>query len=104
MSAYFMHNDPSIYPNPLEFIPDRWLGDIDPAMNQNLVPFTRGSRNCIGSNLALSEINLALAVLFRPAAPRMRLHETDESDVLQVHDFVNPLPRLDSLGVRVVVE
>ncbi|KAL9577882.1 MAG: hypothetical protein Q9212_006085 [Teloschistes hypoglaucus] len=49
MSAYFMHNDPSVYPNPLEFTPERWLGDIDPAMTQQFVPFTKGSRNCIGS-------------------------------------------------------
>ena len=48
MSAYFMHSDPKVYPKPFEFIPERWLGYVDPAMYQNFVPFCRGSRNCLG--------------------------------------------------------
>ena len=48
MSCYLMHTDPSVYEKPFEFIPERWLGDIDPAMNHNYVPFSRGSRNCLG--------------------------------------------------------
>lgn len=51
----------------------------------------------------MAEISLVLAVLFRPDGPRMGLFETDESDVKHVHDFVVPLPKLDSLGVRVTV-
>lgn len=46
---------------------------------------------------------LALAVLFRPGGPKFELFDTDESDVVQVHDFLLPLPRLDSKGVRVMV-
>jgi hypothetical protein len=37
-----MHNDPSVYENPSEFMPERWLGDIDPNMMRNFTPFTRG--------------------------------------------------------------
>lgn len=48
MSAYLMQSDPSVYPEPKKFQPERWLGDIDPAMNRNYVPFCRGSRNCLG--------------------------------------------------------
>ena len=47
MSDYFMHTNASVYERPFDFIPDRWLGDIDPAMNRNYVPFSRGSRNCL---------------------------------------------------------
>lgn len=43
-----MHTDPEVYPEPFKFIPERWLGDYDPKMNRNWVPFTRGSRNCLG--------------------------------------------------------
>lgn len=42
MSAYLMHSDPSVYESPSEFIPERWLGDIDPDMMRNFVPFSRG--------------------------------------------------------------
>lgn len=48
MSAYFMHSDPTTYPEPFKFVPDRWLGEYNPAMNRNFVPFSRGSRNCLG--------------------------------------------------------
>jgi cytochrome P450 len=42
MSAYLMHTDPEVYPEPFSFIPERWLGDIHPNMNRNFVPFCRG--------------------------------------------------------------
>ncbi|KAI0812130.1 cytochrome P450 [Xylaria sp. FL0064] len=103
MSAYLMHSDPSAYPSPGEFIPERWMGEIDPAMHRSFVPFCRGSRNCLGMNLAMAEISLALAVLYRPNGPKMELFETDESDVKQAHDFLIPLPKLDTKGVRVLI-
>lgn len=43
MSGYLMHSDPDVYPSPFTFDPDRWLGDIDPHMLRNFVPFTRGT-------------------------------------------------------------
>ncbi|KAI0532735.1 cytochrome P450 [Xylaria digitata] len=104
MSSYFMHMDPDIFPNPSDFTPERWLGTtINPLMNRNFVPFSRGSRTCLGSNLALAEISLVLAVLFRPNGPKLELFETDESDVRVAHDFGVPLPKLDTKGVRAYV-
>ena len=44
-----MHMDPEVFPEPHEFIPDRWLGNYDARMNRNYVPFVRGSRNCLGA-------------------------------------------------------
>lgn len=48
MGAYLMHTDPAVFVEPFSFIPERWLGEIDPHMNRNFVPFTKGSRNCLG--------------------------------------------------------
>ena len=48
MSAYFQHIDEEVYPDPFSYKPERWLGNIDPNMNRNYVPFCRGSRNCLG--------------------------------------------------------
>ena len=53
MSAYMMHSDPDVYPDPFKYLPERWLGDIDPNMYRNFVPFSRGSRNCIGQKYVL---------------------------------------------------
>lgn len=49
MSVGHMHMDPEVFPEPHEFIPDRWLGNYDARMNRNYVPFVRGSRNCLGA-------------------------------------------------------
>lgn len=48
-------------------------------------------------------MSLALAVLYRPNGPQFELFETDESDVAQAHDFLIPLPKLDTKGIRVLV-
>ncbi|KAK4206663.1 putative cytochrome P450, putative EED11494.1 cytochrome P450 [Rhypophila decipiens] len=104
MGAYSLHTDPDVYPEPFKFIPERWLGDYDPRMNRNWVPFSRGSRNCLGINLANAEMNHAMAVLFRPGGPKLSLYETDESDIAQAVDFLMPLPKLDSRGTRVMIE
>ncbi|KAL8727252.1 MAG: hypothetical protein Q9166_006171 [cf. Caloplaca sp. 2 TL-2023] len=96
--------DPTVYPSPFTFTPECWLGDINPHMLRNFVPFTRSSRNCLGQNLAQAELSLAIAVLFRPGAPRMELFGTDVGDTDHVHDFVVPLPRLDTKGVRITVQ
>ncbi|KAL3478677.1 cytochrome P450 [Aspergillus californicus] len=103
MSAYLMHSDPTVYPKPRIFNPERWLGSINPAMNRNYVPFSRGSRNCLGMNLAMAEMSLCLAVLYRPGGPRLELFETDESSVTPVHDFLLPLPAIETEGIRVLI-
>lgn len=48
MSAYMMHTDPLVYQDPFKFEPERWLDNVTPAMNRNLVTFSKGSRNCLG--------------------------------------------------------
>ncbi|KAK8121315.1 hypothetical protein PG999_005435 [Apiospora kogelbergensis] len=103
MSTYLMHTDAEVYPSPFTFDPDRWLRRIGPLMDRNFVPFCRGSRNCTGQNLAMAEISLVLAVLFRPRGCKLELFETDESDVKMAHDFLLPLPKLSSRGLRVLV-
>jgi cytochrome P450 len=51
MSAYWMHNDPGVFPDPGAFEPTRWI-DANPehlkVMRAYCVPFAKGSRNCVG--------------------------------------------------------
>lgn len=51
----------------------------------------------------MAEMSLILAVLFRTGAPKLALFETDESDVKQAHDFLIPIPKITTKGVRAVV-
>lgn len=48
-------------------------------------------------------MNLVIAALFRPNGPNFDLFKTDESDIILAHDYMLPLPRLNSEGLRVVV-
>jgi cytochrome P450 len=67
-----------------------------------LVNFSRGTRACLGINLAYAEIYLTLAAVFRRFD--LELFETTREDVDIVHDFFSPSARLDSKGVRVLVK
>ncbi len=50
MDAVHMHLDPSIFPNPRNFNPDRWLEaeKRGERLDKYLVPFSKGSRQCVG--------------------------------------------------------
>jgi hypothetical protein len=41
--------DPDMYPEPFKYKPERWLGDVTPAIHRNFVPFSKGSRGYLGS-------------------------------------------------------
>ena len=52
---------------PDDFVPERWLPNIDPKSEFSrddraaCQPFSLGTRNCIGKNLAYAEMRLILA-------------------------------------------
>ena len=54
------------------------------------------------NSLAYCELNLILSALFRPNAPEFDMVDTDESDVMPVHDLIVPMPKLDTKGVRIL--
>jgi cytochrome P450 len=60
--AIVQHND-QIYPEPNHFDPSRW-DKINPTPYEYL-PFSSGSRMCIGATFALMEMKLALAMLLQ---------------------------------------
>ena len=62
-SPYLHHTNPEIFPHPTIFKPERWLDD--PSLTKYLLAFGRGSRMCLGMNLAMAEIYMTLAYVFR---------------------------------------
>jgi cytochrome P450 len=103
MTSMFIHKNSRIFPEPHEFRPDRWLqGNPRERLDRYLVPFSKGTRACLGMNLASAEIYITLAAVFREFD--MELYETTREDVDTVHDFFISSPRLDSKGVRVLVK
>lgn len=43
-----MHTNPQMYEKLFEFIPDRWLGDVNLPIKKSFVPFSQGSVHCLG--------------------------------------------------------
>lgn len=104
MTPYMIHMNPDIFPAPQEFRPERWLqggAESTGSLKRYFLPFGKGSRICLGMNLAYAELYLTLAAVFRRF--ELRLFETTRADVDMAHDFIGASARLDSKGVRVVV-
>ncbi|KAL2406813.1 Cytochrome P450 monooxygenase sdnE [Exophiala dermatitidis] len=101
VSMYSMHvlMDETVFPNPHKFDPNRWIDN--PGLERYFVAFGKGSRSCLGINLAQAEIYLALAAVFGRFT--FQLHDTDVSDVQTAHTYLLPYPKWDSKGVRVRV-
>ncbi|KAJ4297843.1 hypothetical protein N0V90_005739 [Kalmusia sp. IMI 367209] len=114
MTPMFMHLDPTVFPSPHTFDPQRWLSSPGDEAEQEelmrrkqyLVPFSKGTRMCAGMHLAYAELYLMLGALFAPdgVGRKMELFDTGIEDVECMHDFFNPSPRLDSKGMRVVLK
>ncbi|WOI61913.1 cytochrome P450 [Streptomyces fradiae] len=69
-SAYALHHNPELFPDPETFDPDRWTPERAARVPRGaLLPFGAGSHKCIGDVLALTETALVVATV----AARWRL-------------------------------
>jgi cytochrome P450 len=104
-SNYFVNNDPSIFPDPLLFRPERWIeaAERDIRLEKYMVSFGRGSRSCVGINLAWAELYLTLAhVVVR--FDMVPFETVQERDVVINRDFFMGVPKVESRGIRVKVK
>lgn len=100
-SSYLIHTNPVIFPAPIEFHPERYMGDGAAEAHKSLVAFGRGTRMCVGMNLAWAELYLTIAMLL--TSVEMELWETTERDAtVAMEFFLGTLPS-DSKGIRVKI-
>ncbi|KAL6240925.1 hypothetical protein RBB50_012184 [Rhinocladiella similis] len=103
-SNYFVHMDSTIFPNPETYDPDRWLRAAEEGfrLDRYFVSFSKGSRMCVGINLAYAELYLTLAHV----VSRFEIDNIDttaERDIQISRDLFVGVPRADSKGVRAKV-
>ncbi|KAK1707210.1 cytochrome P450 [Colletotrichum lupini] len=106
MSAVITHHDETVFPDSYQFIPERWLDENNQRrkdVEKGMLAFSKGSRSCLGMNLALCELNLCLTALALRVLPKMRLYETTDEDVAYDHDMFIPVTKPGSNGVRVTI-
>ncbi|KID61678.1 benzoate 4-monooxygenase cytochrome P450, partial [Metarhizium hybridum] len=98
-SSYILHRDASIFPDPERFDPERWVKAAQNGDNlkKYLTSFTRGSRACIGINLAYMELFLTVAHLVRRFD--VELYDTKAEDVRIVRDMNMGYTRRGNLRV-----
>lgn len=67
-SPYLMNNNSKIFPRSEIYDPERWLNK-NPAelkvLENGLATFSKGSRGCIGINLAMAEVYITIATIIR---------------------------------------
>ncbi|RDA91545.1 hypothetical protein CP533_4373 [Ophiocordyceps camponoti-saundersi (nom. inval.)] len=86
-SSYIIHRDASIFPDPERYDPERWIRASNKGdhLKRYLTSFSKGSRSCIGINLAYMELFLTIAHLVRRFD--LELHDTGPEDVRIVRDM-----------------
>ena len=64
LSAYQLHLDPAVFPDPHQFRPERWA-QPSAHMQRDFMPFGKGARACIARNLAMLELYVATEAVVR---------------------------------------
>ncbi|KAI9641428.1 hypothetical protein NHQ30_010235 [Ciborinia camelliae] len=97
MSSFLQHLDPRIFPSPTTFSPTRFLENQ--SLSKYIVSFSKGSRQCLGINLAWAELYLCVKGVI--GGLEFKLHDTDVGDVECTSDYFVPMS--SGRGVRALV-
>ena len=66
VSLMALHRDPTYWPNPMEFDPDRFLPEeVEKRPNYSFLPFSGGPRNCLGMTFAMMQMKIVIASLVK---------------------------------------
>ncbi|KAF1350640.1 sterigmatocystin biosynthesis P450 monooxygenase [Delphinella strobiligena] len=96
--AYSMHRDPSIFPDPETFNPDRWL-DATQAMRDAYSPFGAGSRVCLGIHLAMLELCM-VTFKFLKQCPTAELCASTTPESMEIENFFLIVPKSHRCDIK----
>ncbi|KAF2033342.1 cytochrome P450 [Setomelanomma holmii] len=107
MTSMINHWNKDLFPEPDEFVPERWLlndGIPNYALQKKLISFGKGSRSCIGENLAYCELYIMAALMALQVIPRAKLVDTTVEDISYDHDLVVLQTNKGSISVKIAIE
>ncbi|MGW0732485.1 cytochrome P450 [Streptomyces sp. NPDC002851] len=92
ISAYAIHRDPRLYAEPLTFDPDRWATRPAASLPKGAyIPFSEGTRKCIGDHFAWISMTVVLATVLRRCRLEPDPHHTPR-ELIGAHPHVDRLP------------
>ncbi|KAF1835134.1 benzoate 4-monooxygenase cytochrome P450 [Decorospora gaudefroyi] len=97
---HLLLNHPDIFPEPKTFRPERWLeakarGEY---LDRYLITFTKGSRACLGINLAYAELYLSVAALVQNF--EMELVDSSIENIIPYRDMGLAFDKEYNFGVN----
>ena len=103
---FTLHRDPVAFPDPEQFVAEGWLEESphektpeqEKAMKEAFVPFSIGSRKCVGINVAQMELSKLVAGFFLRFEGRMDASMTEED--MRMYDVFSASPAGGKLVVR----
>lgn len=112
MTAQIINRHPGIYDRSDEFLPDRYIND--PKLLKFQMSFSRGTRQCLGMNLAYQELQTFTAGIFRrydaydptrkqQDGPTLELYESTQNDISIYSDYITPAPYEGSQGLQILI-
>ena len=89
MSSWIMHRDANVFHDPMQFKPERWLQSPEEfrRLDHSMVPFGRGTRQCVGMPLAYCELYVTLGTLFRRFPKGLQVWKTTPETMTDYEDF-----------------
>ncbi|KAF1945984.1 benzoate 4-monooxygenase cytochrome P450 [Clathrospora elynae] len=99
-SPWLLNRHPDVFPDPDAFRPERWLeaearGEY---LTRYLVTFAKGSRGCLGINLAYAELYLTVTALVQNFD--MELVDSSIANIIPVRDFALGFDKDYNFGVN----
>ncbi|KAK9358283.1 cytochrome P450 [Lipomyces starkeyi] len=82
VQPWTLHRDPSVFPDPEMFDPDRWIKSDSETlhkMNKSFMAFGAGIRMCVGMNLAMEDLKFITAFIFSKYTVNLGAETTDDS-------------------------
>ncbi|KAF5711777.1 cytochrome P450 monooxygenase monooxygenase [Fusarium globosum] len=94
--SYLLFDD-KVFPQPLEYQPDRWLQGNAKELETYLYPFSRGTRSCIGQTLSLAEQRICISQFVRRFSPA----DGAKFREVKLKEYIN-IVIMDELAIKLV--
>uniref|UniRef100_A0A2S2PYL3 Cytochrome p450 n=1 Tax=Sipha flava TaxID=143950 RepID=A0A2S2PYL3_9HEMI len=92
---YILHRTEEIYPNPEEFIPERFLNEDNKSKFLfGYLPFSAGPRNCVGQKFAMHQMKILISTILRKLKIETLGKKEDILISAQVITRIESLPKI----------